>query len=193
QFLTGSSDGTVYLWDSYTGGELARLRGHADGVTCAAFAPDGKQILTGSNDSTARLWDRHTARELAVLRTGYQVTSVAFAPDGRYLLTGSTDGSVHLWDRSTFSELACLRAHTSAVRSMAFAPHGQVVLTCDASGRVFFWRIASSISATPIGLYIAHYEIAAISWSDAHHLLLADAGGPGGRPHVYDLSLEGMS
>jgi WD40 repeat protein len=35
----------------------ARLRGHQDYVSSAAFSPDGKRIVTASADKTARLWE----------------------------------------------------------------------------------------------------------------------------------------
>ena len=42
-----------------------------------------------------------------------------------------------------------------------------------------------------VGLYVAAYEIGAVYWQDANHVVLADLGGPHFRPHFYYLKLEG--
>ena len=37
--------------------EVLTLKGHTDGVSSAAFSPDGKQIVTASEDDTVKIWD----------------------------------------------------------------------------------------------------------------------------------------
>jgi hypothetical protein len=41
------------------------------------------------------------------------------------------------------------------------------------------------------GMYIATYKVGAVHWHDVAHLMLADMGGPRGRPYLYRLKLEG--
>jgi WD40 repeat protein len=77
QVLTGSYDGSLKLWDATAGSmvrefkaykEKAFDKGHRDGVFCAAFSPDGKQIATGSSDRCIKIWnvaDGSVVRELA--------------------------------------------------------------------------------------------------------------------------------
>ena len=52
RLATGSSDGTVKIWDAATGQETFTLKGHAEGVgtvgvECVAFSPDGKRLACG--------------------------------------------------------------------------------------------------------------------------------------------------
>ena len=54
---TGSSDGTVQLWDMATRKQLKTLIGHTDSVNGVSFSPDGKTLATGSSDGTILLWD----------------------------------------------------------------------------------------------------------------------------------------
>src|SRR5207248_7509599 len=46
--------GEVRLWDSRTGREVRRLRGHTLGVLGVAFSPDGQTLASASGDLLAR-------------------------------------------------------------------------------------------------------------------------------------------
>jgi WD40 repeat protein len=118
---------------------------------------------------------------------------VTFSLNGKHLLVGSNDGTASLWDQATYQRLVSLSGQTSAVRMTSFSPDGRIALTCHANGQVFFWQVSEPIQGTLLGLYVAHYEVGSIYWIDNHHLCLADIGGSSGRPHVYELVLEGMN
>ncbi len=53
---SGSTDGTVRLWDAVTAKELAQFRG-AGGCYGVAFGRDGTALVSGSADTTVTVWD----------------------------------------------------------------------------------------------------------------------------------------
>src|SRR5207244_3202711 len=50
RLATFARDRTIAIWDAQSGRELARLAGHAAGITCVAFSPDDRLLASGSSD-----------------------------------------------------------------------------------------------------------------------------------------------
>ena len=83
---TGSSDGTVKLWDVMTQQNIATFKGHTAGVTSVSFSSDGTVLASGSWDRTVKLWNMVTQQNIATFKghtTG--IDSVSFSSDKRRL------------------------------------------------------------------------------------------------------------
>ncbi len=119
------------------------------------------------------------------------VNSVAFSPDGQLVLTGSGDRTARLCETSSGKQVGVLEGHSAPVNSVAFSPDGRFAITCDQHSRVYFWQVNGMERGKLVGLYVATYEVGAVYWQDAAHVVLADLGGPHFRPHFYYLRLEG--
>jgi WD40 repeat protein len=91
---SGSSDGTVSLWDVAAARRRASLKEHPGQVWCVAFSPDGRTLAAGTSgfENSAGeiwLWDAATGRLRASLKghTG-EVRALAFSPDGNTIASG---------------------------------------------------------------------------------------------------------
>ncbi len=136
---SGSSDGTIQLWNVANGTHLRTLKGHTEMVRTLAFSSDGKTLVSGSDDDTLRTWDTNTGRMLRKL-SGHSndVKSVAFSRDGKMLASGSKDASVRLWDAETGRFLPTLRGHFWGIKAVAFSPDSKTVVSAD-DNTILFW------------------------------------------------------
>lgn len=169
--LSGSSDGTMKLWDISTGQLIRTFIGHSGYISSVAYSPDGQRGLSGggdleSNSSEMKLWNLSTG-EIIRTFTGHSsyVDSVAYSPDGQRALSGafSPDSTMKLWDISTGElihsfmggELIKVFDHYESwiVTSVAFSPNGQMALSggshFDSSyellftGEMFLWNLST--------------------------------------------------
>jgi WD40 repeat protein len=54
---TGSEDGTLKLWSTDTGRELADLSDSSGKITSLAFSPDDRTLASGNRRGTVELWE----------------------------------------------------------------------------------------------------------------------------------------
>ena len=54
---SGSTDGTIRLWEVATGKELFKMGGHGGDVLCVAFSPDGARLASGHTNRAVLIWD----------------------------------------------------------------------------------------------------------------------------------------
>ena len=67
KIISGSTDGTVKIWDANTGQCLKTLEGHSYSVNSVAYSPDGTKIISCSEDKTIKIWNANTGQCLKTL------------------------------------------------------------------------------------------------------------------------------
>ena len=139
RIVSGSVNGSMRVWDAWTGKKLKTFDGHTDAVTSVAFSSDGTRIVSGSFDKSVRVWDALMGKELKSLH-GHtdNVKSVAFSSDGTRIVSGSADKSVRVWDVSTGNEKT-LSGHTDNVRSVTFSSDGTRIVSGSDDNSVRVW------------------------------------------------------
>ncbi len=140
RIVTASYDKTALVWDSNTGREIRRLKGHTGWVNSASFSADGERIVTASFDKTVRVWDADTGEELTRLE-GHtdSVTSASFSADDKRIVTASSDKTVRLWHVGTGTEIKRLEGHVNYIKSVSFSADGKRIVTAsyDMTARVW--------------------------------------------------------
>ena len=153
---SGSSDGTVKLWDVVNQTDVATLVGHVGGVASVAFSPSGVLLASGSSDGTVKLWDVETHQNIATLE-GHAVggTLVAFSPDGTTVAAGASDGIIKLWDVETHQNTATFGGYDAATVAAIVAAEGEsywftpvsflsnTTLAAGSGDRIKLWEVAT--------------------------------------------------
>ncbi len=105
RMLALNREKTISIWETATGKERLRLKGHAEPTVGIAFSPDGRLFASTGRDATMKLWDLATGTELAQL-SGHrgQVRALVFSSDGKRLYSGGDDTSVLVSDVTRFTE-----------------------------------------------------------------------------------------
>jgi eukaryotic-like serine/threonine-protein kinase len=129
-----------HLWQLCRDGSLHTFRGHAEGVTAAAFSPDGTTLASASLDGIVRIWDVAARRATVILEHEGGVGSVAFAPDGKILATASNDGRVNLWQTASWERVTALPHR--GVAQIAFSRDGRMLASNGKAG-IKLWNFGT--------------------------------------------------
>ena len=143
RFTVASSIG-LWVYDIFTGQEVALLKWHPSNFTVIASSPDSS-ILASGYENTISLWEIHTDRRIAQLTEHSEnITTLIFSPDGKVLASASEDNTIRLWDTTTGKLLFLpLSEHTGDVISIAFSPDSKMLASGSTDNSVRLWSVTT--------------------------------------------------
>jgi WD40 repeat protein len=138
QIASGSSDGSVKVWNVHASEEVLTLRRHESHATTCVWSPDGERLLSASGDGTIKMWDPRTGASIRTFeRLSGAETVCAFSPDGRSIVSGVSfrtyyeeepdPGYLKIWDVANGDEVRTLNGHSLGVRVCAYSPDGGLI------------------------------------------------------------------
>ncbi|OLQ12650.1 Vegetative incompatibility protein HET-E-1 [Symbiodinium microadriaticum] len=102
RLATGSSEGSICIFDASLGVCMTRFQGHFGAVFSLAWSTgpdDSLYLASGGEDGTVRVWEARAAQCLAVhIGHAAGVICVRWAPKGKRIASASEDGLAKIWD-----------------------------------------------------------------------------------------------
>jgi WD40 repeat protein len=131
----GGADGTLRVWNTTDGQQIAGPFGSGGTVETMTFSPDGKTLVTGNADGTVRLWDMASAT-FRQIGSGspigrFPITWAAFTPGGKSLITLTGNGTVQVWNMANRHQIAEKAFSVSASLGLGQLLPGAVALSPD--------------------------------------------------------------
>ncbi|EJU01348.1 WD40 repeat-like protein [Dacryopinax primogenitus] len=119
--VSGSSDGSILIWDLEKGIILHRImKAHEGGVLTLDF--DDQRIVSGGRDNTVRVWDRQSY-DLKRIMTGHEGPVNCIILQGSTIVSASGDGKLMMWNIETAEILRRFEGHSRGIACVALTDH----------------------------------------------------------------------
>ena len=142
--VSGSSDGTLQVWNLATGKCMEVMGGHTDSVNAVSITPDGERAVSGSSDKTMRVWNLATGKCMKVME-GHtdSVNAVSITPAGERAVSGSWDKTLRVWNLTTGKCLKVMEGYEGEVVAVSITPDGARAVSGSWDGTLRVWDLAT--------------------------------------------------
>lgn len=138
-------DGSVTLWDAFTGRKLKMFQEHEKRCWSVDFNNvDLRLLASGSDDAHVKLWSTNTSRSVGCIEAKANVCCVKFNPQSSFhLVFGCADHFVHYYDiRKPNEALGVFKGHKKAVSYAKFVSNEDIV-SASTDSELKLWNINS--------------------------------------------------
>ncbi|EUC63325.1 vegetative incompatibility protein HET-E-1, putative [Rhizoctonia solani AG-3 Rhs1AP] len=138
RIATGSTDGSINVWDSEKGYKvLGPLRGQSKPTISIAYSPDGTRIISASEANTICVWDTQNGNLLVgpFGERDRSPTIIVFSTDGTRIVSGFLDGTVFIWEAQTGDVVVGpIEGHRKPVTMVSFLSDNSQVISHSHDG-----------------------------------------------------------
>ncbi|OAX33667.1 WD40 repeat-like protein, partial [Rhizopogon vinicolor AM-OR11-026] len=143
---SGSTEGTVRLWNVETEKVIAKWAGHTDIVRSLCWSADSERVVSGSGDGTVRVWNVESGKTPCQTMRGHtgDVNWTVHLPDGQSIITCSNYGSLQRWDLESGAQIGDDwrdGRDEAEVWCIALSPNGKTLASGNSEGTVRLWNI----------------------------------------------------
>ena len=190
----GSLDGTVQVWDAYTGNLvvvpgkdiIADFATNSLRVDALAWSPDSLHIAAALKNDAVDVWSIETGDQrllsISQISTVNDDNALAWSPDGSQIAAVSGSNIVQVRSAISGVLLSTYIGHKQAVLTLAWSPDGKFIASGSADSTVKVWSATTGSTSVTYSLHTA--EVNAVAWSpDSKHIA---SGGADGTVQVWD-------
>ncbi len=149
-----STSGEIILWDSKTGNEIHRMKGHKGAISKVLFTPNNRFAISASYDSTLKLWDLNSGKNIKTYSGSGGSSSIfatAYTPDGRYLLTAGKSNNLDIWEPKSGRLIKILKGHKAPVNDIRVSLDSRYALSIDIETRYAkLWNLEEGLEILSI-------------------------------------------
>lgn len=170
RLVTCGTDGSVRLWNSEGGGELAAWRVAEGPVRCVTC---WQTRIAASADRSATIWDAaDPAGKATVVELSAAARGLSFTSGGGQLAAACEDGQVYIFDLASQRPIERLVGHTGAVQALGSSASGETLISGGADGVAYVWKPSARAAVV-----VAPQPISFVVRGDAKHVVAAAADG----------------
>lgn len=181
--ITGSSDGSLIIWDLEHETIHHHIQAQHKGVYAVAVTPDGKTAISGHGDGTIRTWDVETGTPLhTIAELRGMPSALVITRDGRRVLasykrlTSQPSCPLLFWNIATGQRLQLLEGHTESVTRLSLTRDGRRAISGSENGEIIVWNLQRARPHRTLRFHSV--EITAITvLPNQHDVLSADKAG----------------
>ena len=154
QFISGSLDETVRVWDLRSPQCVGLLRLPRGSRPAISYDPQGLVVAIASANNTLKLFDPRSFDKgpFGTFQIPYsrvvEWTSMKFSPDGKYILLATNEAMIFLIDAFNGE---CVKTYSSHVNDNAinleanFTPDGEYVFSGSEDATIRFWKRSTGV------------------------------------------------
>ncbi len=140
RLASASLDGTVRIWETTSGKEVAVSKGHSDFVNEIVFAADGLSVFTASKDRSIKRFDAQTGKGLRTYSDhNDDVLALAIRPDGSEFVSAGNEPQLRFWKVDGDKPSKRQGGHGGPVHQLAFTADGRRLVSAGADGTIRIW------------------------------------------------------
>lgn len=126
-FVSGSRNGTLYLWDIATRERIWQTGSFMDTPLSMTFSPDGQYLAVGTKQDVILIETETAKRTPLSSDNSNYVRDIAFSPDGQYLAAATFREGILIWNIET-GEIVNQFENQGIAYSVAYSPDGRNLL-----------------------------------------------------------------
>ena len=139
---TGSSDGTVKLWDVASRQCVHAFEDLSDEILGLAFNPDGSLLAACGDDKVLIIWNVKDRSQVAAYREHAEyIHALAFSPDGTAMVSSDGEGKIFLRDLATNRVVRKFSGHIGRVNALSFSPDGRLLASGGNDSSIKLWDV----------------------------------------------------